>query len=186
MLNKGESMKYLLTYSSYTNNTKKVAQAMKERLNDAIYKPIEEVTQADIEASDAIIVGGWIDKGKMNKSVDEFIHNLHNKKVGFFFTLGAYPTSHHAYDCIIGLRKQFEDNGNQVISHFHCQGAISDEMMGFMKNLPAGHGHGVNPDRVNRWADAANHPSEEDFHAAQNFVTIFEKKLIQAMENDNV
>ena len=169
-------MKTLLTYSSKTNNTKKVADAIFEKMADATYTKIEELKENDVDEHELIVVGGWIDKGHMNKEVDEFIAGLQNKKVAFFFTLGAYPTSEHAYDCIRNIKEKLEGNNNQVLSHFHCQGAIDPALIGWMKNLPKGHGHAPNPDRENRWSDAAKHPNDEDFRAAHSFVATIERK----------
>lgn len=175
-------MKTLLTYSSKTNNTKKIADALHARMGDVTYKRVEDLTEKEADDYELIVVGGWIDKGVMNATVDTFIAGLNNKKVAFFFTLGAYPTSEHAYDCIRKIKAQLEANGNEVITHFHCQGAIDPALMEWMKKLPKGHGHAPNPDRDNRWKDAANHPNEEDIHAAQNFVSTIERKL-KAAEN---
>lgn len=170
-------MKVLLAYSSKTNNTKKVADAIFEKMPDAMFKRVEEITKKEEDMYDLIIIGGWIDKGNMNASVDAFIERLHHKNVAFFFTLGAYPTGQHAYDCIINIKEKLEHNNNKVITHFHCQGAIDPALIDWMKKLPKGHGHAPNRDRENRWTDAANHPNEEDLRAAHNFVSTIERKL---------
>lgn len=170
-------MKILLTYSSKTNNTKKVADAIFEKMPNATFKRVEEITEKEEEMYDLIVIGGWIDKGHMNASVDAFLARLHHKKVAFFFTLGAYPTGQHAYDCITTIKQKLEQNNNQVITHFHCQGNIDPTLMDWMKKLPKGHGHAPDQDRENRWADAANHPNGEDLRAAHNFVSTIERKL---------
>ena len=170
-------MKTLLTYSSKTNNTKKVADAIYEKMPNATYKKVEELLEFEDNDYELIVVGGWIDKGHMNASIDNFISQLENKKVAFFFTLGAYPTGQHAYDCITNIKKKLEANNNEVITHFHCQGAIDPALMNWMKKLPAGHGHAPNPERENRWSDASKHPNDEDFRAAHSFVSTIERKL---------
>ena len=170
-------MKTLLTYSSKTNNTKKVADAIFEKMSEATYKKIEELKENEADGYELIVVGGWIDKGHMNKEVDDFLAGLHGKKVAFFFTLGAYPVSEHAYDCIRNIKEKIEANNNQVVTHFHCQGAIDPALMEWMKKLPKGHGHAPNKERTNRWSDAAKHPNEEDFRAAHSFVSTIERKL---------
>jgi len=170
-------MKTLLTYSSKTNNTAKVADAIYEKMSEATYKKITDLKEDEADDYEVIVIGGWIDKGHMNQEVDDFIAKLHNKKVAFFFTLGAYPTSEHAYDCIANIKDKLTANNNQVITHFHCQGAIDPALIEWMKKLPKGHGHAPDEERENRWSDASNHPSAEDFRAAHSFVGSIRRKL---------
>ena len=42
-------------------------------------------------------------------------------------------------------------------------------MQDMMKKFPAGHPHGVNPERVARWEAASTHPDEKDFKKAEEF-----------------
>ncbi len=170
-------MKTLLVYSSKTENTKKIADVINEKLQPNKFCDVTEITSEDAKKYDFIVVGGWIDKGVFNKEVMDFISDLENKKIAFFFTLGAYPTSMHAYDCINSIKAAFIENNNQVIAHYHCQGAIDPKLIEWMKNLPSDHGHSVDENRLNRWNDAMNHPNQEDFNAAKNFVTVALKKL---------
>lgn len=170
-------MKTLITYSSKTNNTKKVAEAIFEKMPEATCKRVEELDEKEAELYELIVIGGWIDKGSMNASVNALIEKLHHKKIAFFFTLGAYPTGQHAYDCINNIKGKLEKNNNQVITHFHCQGSIDPALIDWMKQLPKGHGHAPDQDRENRWADAANHPNGEDLRAAHNFVSTIKSKL---------
>lgn len=174
-------MKSVIIYSSKTGNTKKIANAIQEKLNAQMICEVEKLENFDYKQYDLIVVGGWIDKGHMNETIKKFMDNIHEKKIAFFFTLGAYPTSMHAYDCINNIKSDFEKNNNNVIAHFHCQGAIDPKLIEYMKNLPKGHGHGVDEDRTRRWEDAKNHPNQEDMHAAYNFVStikrVFEKNV---------
>ncbi len=141
------------------------------------FSAVEDFTECSVEEFELIVLGGWIDKGLLNKPVMDFIERVENKKVAFFFTLGAYPTSTHAYDCINNIKAKLEENNNEIISHYHCQGPIDPKLIEWMKNLPEGHGHAVDQDRINRWEDAKNHPNEEDFNAARNFVSGIERKM---------
>ncbi|WOO86699.1 flavodoxin family protein [Mollicutes bacterium LVI A0039] len=170
-------MKKILVYSSKTGNTKKIAESINNRIELDQFKTVKEFDVDSIATEDLIIVGGWIDKGVMNREVMELISKISNHKVAYFFTLGAYPTSMHAFDCVRNITAAFEANNNQVISHYHCQGAIDPKLMDWMKNLPKDHGHSPDQDRLNRWEDAAKHPNQEDFHAAENFANMLMKKL---------
>lgn len=152
--------KILLTYSTKTGNTKKVATAIAELNKNITLKDISEVDNLDYEL---ILVGTWIDKGTADAKALKFIESLSNKKVGFFFTLGAYPDSKHATDCENSIRELFEKNNNTVVGTYHCQGAVDPKLIEFMKkSFGPEHPHGPNPERVKRWNDASTHPDEND------------------------
>lgn len=170
-------MKTMLVYSSKTDNTRKVADAINQKLNADFYDRVENVDYSIIDDYDLIVVGGWIDKGTMNKEVVEFMSNVKDKNVGFFFTLGAYPSSMHAFDCIDTIKGEFEKNNNNVVAYYHCQGAIDPKLISWMKTLSKDHPHSPDEDRLNRWSDASKHPNSEDFNAAKNFVSTLLRKV---------
>lgn len=172
-------MDIILLYSSKTNNTKKIADVLAERLNPIIYCPIKEFDSQTIKQNQLLIIGGWIDKGFMNDEVMEFIHLLKNQTVAFFFTIGAYPNSMYAYDCIENIKRAFTCNDNTVIGHYHCQGAVDPNLVEWMKSLPKDHSHSPDEDRINRWNDAMHHPNQEDFNSAKNFASVLLKKIEQ-------
>ena len=59
-------MKTLVTYSTLTGNTKKVAEAVFEAVNgEKKLLPVKEVKNH--EDYDKIIVGYWVDKGDANE-----------------------------------------------------------------------------------------------------------------------
>ncbi|WP_423363894.1 flavodoxin family protein [Mycoplasma sp. P36-A1] len=170
-------MKTLIAYSSKTGSTKKIAEKLKEYANEAIMYDInqkDDITLADFEH---IYVLGWIDKGTYNKEALDFANSISNKKVSFIFTLGAYPNSMHAYDCIENIKKVLVENNNEVISFWHCQGPIDPKLIEWMKNLDPSHGHAVDKSRELRWADAANHPNQEDYNSLFGFYSLTNKKL---------
>ncbi|MFV0379383.1 MAG: flavodoxin family protein [Anaerorhabdus sp.] len=170
-------MKKILLYSSKTGNTKKIADSIQEALICDRFEEITNFNVTDVNDDDFLIIGGWIDKGLMNKEVMDFIYQLKGKKVAFFFTLGAYPNSMHAFDCIENIKKAFVDNNNEVIAHYHCQGAIDPKLINWMSSLPADHSHSPDQDRINRWSDAKEHPNQEDLNSSKNFASTIKKKL---------
>ncbi len=157
-------MKALISYSSKTGNTKRVGVAIGNAFTHVEIKDIKDVDNLDY---DMIVVGTWIDKGTADMKALKFIETIKNKKTAYFFTLGAYPDSQHAMDCITNITKLFTDNGNEVAGHFHCQGAIDPKLTEWMSKLPAEHPHSPNPERLKRWEDASHHPNEEDFTMAE-------------------
>lgn len=158
-------MKTLIAYSTKTGNTKKVALAINEIIPLSELKDISQVENLDY---DLIIVGTWIDKGTADEKALKFIESIKNKKVAFFFTLGAYPDSDHAKDCVVKITNLFEKNNNIVIGSYHCQGAIDPKLIEFMKKtFGSDHPHGPNPERIKRWKDASTHPDEKDLENAK-------------------
>lgn len=164
-------MKTLIAYSSKTGNTKKVAESILKCFPKGEIKDITDVENLNY---DLIIVGTWIDKGTADAKALEFIETIKNKKIAYFFTLGAFPNSEHANDCIKNINKLFLDNKNTILGNFHCQGAIDPKLISWMSELPAEHPHSPNKERIERWEEAAKHPNENDFENAYNYF----KKLI--------
>lgn len=160
-------MKTLITYSTLTGNTKKVCEAAAEAFFNVEIKDISEVSSLDY---DLIIVGAWIDKGTADMKALKFIEALKKKKVAFIFTLGAYPDSQHAMDCIVRIKELFEKGENEVLGHYHCQGAVDPKLIEMMKTkFGPDHPHGPNPERIKRWEDASKHPDENDLKNAYNY-----------------
>ena len=159
-------MKTLVTYSTLTGNTKKVAEAIFEAVSgEKELLPIKEVSNH--ENYDKIIVGYWVDKGDANEECKKFMDLLKNKKVGTFGTLGAYPDSDHSKNCVKKIGDSLRENGNEVIAEFICQGAIDPKLMDMMRKMGDKGPHAVNPERIARWAEAAKHPNEDDFNNAK-------------------
>lgn len=159
--------KILIAYSSKTGNTKKIAKAIQSGIEGSDSLDIKDIK--NIEGYDLIVVGGWIDKGTFNVETLEFIKNIKDKNVAFFFTLGAAANSDHAKDCAEKITSIFEKNGNKVVESFYCQGAIDPKLIEFMKQLPEGHVMAPTPERVQRWKEAALHPDEKDLEDAIKF-----------------
>ena len=160
-------MKTLITYSTLTGNTKKVAESIHKAIAGSELLDISEVKNLDY---DMIIVGTWIDKGTADAKALKFIQSLKDKTTAFFFTLGAYPDSDHAKTCAENITKLFTENGNTVEGYFLCQGAIDPKLIEMMRTkFPADHPHGPNPERIKRWSDASTHPDEKDLADAYNY-----------------
>ena len=72
---------------------------------------------------DFLALGFWVDRGLPGGKIEEYMTKVKNKKVGIFFTLGAYPDSDHARDCL-DKAKSLLGEGCQVLTSFRCQGKI--------------------------------------------------------------
>lgn len=160
-------MKTLITYSSKTGNTEKVAKAIQKGIENSQCVKIAEIENLD--NFDLIVLGGWIDKGSLNSEALELIEKLKNRKIAFFFTLGAYADSDHSKDCTNNILNLLKENGNEIIGSYCCQGAIDPKLIEFMSKLPQDHIMAPNPERIARWKAAESHPDEEDLVNAENF-----------------
>lgn len=163
-------MKTAVIYSSKTGNTRRVAEAIHRAAPDGTH--VYDVKSAPDPAEfDMLIVGFWADKGGPDADADAYLSRITGKQVGLFFTLGADPDCDHARDC---YRAGCAALGPEcdVVASFWCQGAVAPQMIEWMKRLPADHPHAPNPERVARWARAAQHPNDEDLaSAAEVFAT---------------
>ncbi|HWR06233.1 flavodoxin family protein [Sporomusa sp.] len=173
-------MKTLIVYSSLTGNTRKVAEAIHEVFGSAAELfPVE--TAPSPAAYDFVAVGFWVDRGTADKKAQDFLKTIQGKSVALFATLGAYPDSEHAADSLKNAAA-FLDAGNRLVGTFICQGKIDPRLIEQFKSMPGNHPHAVTPERLARYQEAAKHPDDRDFQAAQAVFTDIEKQLLQVAE----
>ena len=79
-------MSAIVIYSSQSNNTRKVAEAVAEEMGCEA-KPVAEA--GDISAFDTVAVGFWYKAGQPDTASQEFLATLAGKKVFLFGTHGA-------------------------------------------------------------------------------------------------
>lgn len=154
-------MKILVTYSSKTGNTKRLAEAIYAGLEaqDKEIKTIKEV--ANIEEYDIIFVGYWVDRGGANQEAKDFMTTIKGKKVGIFATLGYWPDSKHAITSLDNGQALVEED-NEVIVRYICQGALAPAIIERFKSFPEGDPHAVTPAKLKRYEIASQHPSPAD------------------------
>lgn len=158
-------MKILLTYSSKTGNTKKVAEGIYEILPEgSLITPIEG--NINPNEFDLILMGFWVDKGMADEKAKKYMEKIEGKKVGVFGTLGAYPDSDHAKKTLKRVRELLEVK-NEVVAEFLCQGKVDPKLIEKFKKLPASHPHGMTEERRKRHEEASKHPNEQDIKEAQ-------------------
>ena len=162
-------MKSIILYSSLTGNTKSVAEAMASVMPEGTpCVPVKEAPE-NLADYDTVFVGFWVDRGTANKEAAKLIETLTNPNVVFFATLGMYADSDHARESI-EKGSELLQNKESLVDGFVCQGKIDPKVIEMMyKMFPKGHSHGQSADRDARHKQAAVHPNEEDFKAAQDF-----------------
>ena len=167
-------MKILLVYSSQTGNTKKLADFLASINNDIELHNISD--ELDLTEYKNIIIGGWIFKGDLDTKSLEFVRKLSYKNIGFFFTLTAYPTSSHAYQCVSTIKERLSKN-NKVIDFFWSQGPISKSLKETIYSYDEGHPSYPDEAKIKRWDISEKHPNEDDFEVARDFLEKYIAKI---------
>ena len=158
-------MKILVTYSSKTGNTKKLAEGIFEGLGE-MDKSIAPMSEAvDIDGYDIILAGYWVDKGGANQEAAEYLKKISGKKVGLFATLAFWPDSEHAYKSILAGEALVKEK-NHMIGKYICQGKIDPKMVEMFEKMPEGNPHKPTPEKKKRYVISANHPSAADIAVA--------------------
>ncbi|MDZ8117911.1 flavodoxin family protein [Pontiella agarivorans] len=155
-------MKILIAYSSRTGNTRKVAEALHLELPGADLCPISSAPNP--EKYDVVFAGFWVEAENANDAMKDYLKQLGGIPVALFATLGAYPDSQHAANCLKAAAAQIP-NGN-VVDRFICQGRIDPMMIEWMEQLPAGDENAPTDSRRQLWEDAEGHPDDQDLENA--------------------
>ena len=165
-------MKALVVYSSRTGNTRKIAEAIAAVLPGCEIHPVESAPAP--EGYDLVAVGYWVDKGMPDAQAKAYLETVRDAKVALFGTLGAWPDSEHARDCIRkseALLKEPE-RGNTVMGSFICQGKVDPRVVEMM-NKVAADVHPMTPERKARLEEAARHPDDTDRARAKEYFLAF-------------
>ncbi len=169
-------MKSLVVYSSKTGNTKMVAEAIYEVMPNPTLTAIEEASnfESNIDEFDIIAIGYWVDKGLPDAKVLDYFKTLKNKKIIVFGTLGAYPDSDHAKDCIKKAEslaineEELGENKNTVLGSFICMGKVDPKLLEMMAKKMSAH-HPMTEERKQRIEEGKKHPDENDLNNAKQF-----------------
>jgi len=175
----GESMNVLVTYSSLTGNTKRLAEEIYEGIEGSskTLLPMKEVENTD--GYDVVLVGYWVDKGGPNHEAAKFLEALKDKKVGLFATLGYWPDTEHGWSSLINGENLVKEH-NKVIGKYVCQGKLSEKIISMFEKLPEDNPHAITDEKRRRYAIAQNHPSEADIrHGAE----LFRERLLADVSN---
>ncbi|MGL4998439.1 MAG: flavodoxin family protein [Cetobacterium sp.] len=169
-------MKILITYSSQTGNTQKIAKSIHSAIPEADILSVSEIINLDY---DLIFIGGWIDRATFDETTLTLAKQIFDKNVAYFFTLGAYPDSDHAKDCINNIKNLLKENNNHVIGGYFCQGAIAPKLIAWFSTLTSDHKMAPSEERIKRWEDAKSHPNKEDLKKSKEFALSILNKLNQ-------
>ncbi|MBN1271564.1 MAG: hypothetical protein JXB26_04765 [Candidatus Aminicenantes bacterium] len=151
----------LVAYFSLTGNTRKVAEAIYDTLDEPkVIKKIQEVKEA-VDFS-LIFIGFPVHSHSTPYKVEEFIRSLPSGiKIALFSTHGSLTgsrLSREAMEHAVSLATK-----TKVLSTFSCRGEVSLEGMDVLSKSP----------EHQAWTEMApsarSHPDEHDLHDAQSF-----------------
>jgi len=151
----------LVTYYSFTGNTKKIADAIYEALPESkTIKPISELQSVD--AYDLVFVGFPVESHNVPYKVEKFLRSIpKGKKIALFSTHGSVTGSRLSREAIehaVGVSSHA-----RLISTFSCRGRVSPQALEAMSRAPEHEAW------VDMAASASSHPTEHDLADARAF-----------------
>lgn len=146
-------MKYAVVYSSITGNTKKLAEAIKDKVGECYFgNPSDEALSAD-----TIFIGSWTTKNSCSPDIKAFIEKLSDKKIFLFGTAG-YNNTKEYFEEILSNVKSCVPSSNNIIGAYMCQGKVSDKKQESIKTEKPEMYEAIK----DNLAESVNHPNEED------------------------
>lgn len=155
-------MKSLIVYSSQTENTKKLADAIYETLEGEIdIFPVDKAPSPD--GYDFIAVGFWFMAGKPDPKTCEYLPKCgKGNRLFLFATHGAKADSDHvknATNHAMGLT-----NDADIAGVFTCQGEVNPKVLEKVKQKPEP------PVWIGDADQAVGHPNEDDISALKQMI----------------
>lgn len=174
-------MTTLVTYSSITGNTQKVAESIYEGIEgDKLIIPIRDIDKldsiglhelgktVDLQDFDRIVIGYWVDKGHMDALAKKFAKSLSGRHIATFGTLGAAPDSDHGKK-VLGKVADLCSKDNDYLGGYLVRGKVDPKLVEKMGKFPLKLVHPLTPERQARIDAAKPHPTEEDLLNAREF-----------------
>lgn len=159
--------KALVVVSSRTGNTRIVGHAVADALG-ADYVGAEAYLENPAAYADAdpVVLGFWNDRGMAPEDMQAVAKTLHEKRIGFFATMGGDPKSERA---VAWMEKVTEGLlalgcGNVAVTSLLVRGRIDPALFERMTRMMGGT---VSPEREARRREAETHPDRMDLLKAE-------------------
>jgi flavodoxin len=153
--------KSLVTYYSLTGNTKKIAEAIYQALEEEkTIKPLSEVE--DMGEYNLIFIGFPVHSHSVPYKVEKFLKTIPpGKKIALFSTHGSHTGSRLSrealeYAAVLAPKEK-------VLGTFSCRGRVSEKALDQLKKSPE---HRLWTEMA---ASAHTHPDKDDIADAQGF-----------------
>ncbi len=160
-------MKILITCSSQTGNTQKLADAVNEQLGgDKTFCTISEAPEPD--GYDLIVLGFWLQAGKPDPKSSKFLEKIGKNKLFLFATHGAAADSAHA----VNAMKQAGALAPEatVLGTFNCPGQVNPKVLEKVKAKDP------QPPWLSDADDAVGHPDADDI---ENLTEVVRSRLAE-------
>ncbi|MCP3900779.1 MAG: flavodoxin family protein [Desulfobacteraceae bacterium] len=148
-------MKALITYSSQTGNTLKLAEKIFDTLEGE--KELCSIDKAPLtDEYDLVAIGFWLQAGKPDPKSIEYLSKCNkNSRLFLFLSHGAAKGSDHVKNAVnyaVDLT-----NGAKIAGIFTCQGEVNPKVLEKIKQKEKP------PVWISDADDAVGHPNEKDF-----------------------
>jgi len=154
-------MSAIVVYSSQSNNTKKVAEAVASEL-DCEMKTVADA--GDISGYDTVAVGFWLKAGGPDPATLKFLPELAGKKVFLFATHGAAVGTPPADNAMVKAKELAA--GAEIVGTFDCPGEVAGKVLEMASKKDP------QPPWLSAAPAAKGHPDVADLAAARNAVKV--------------
>ena len=162
-------MDIAIIYSSNTGNTKLVAEAIKEQLENENIVYFGKVPD-NIPSADIYFIGSWTNKGNASDDILEFINKIKNKVIAYFGTAG-YGENEDYYKKLFERIQKYIDSSNKILGYFYCQGKMPIQVRERYVKMITEHPEDKNLTvNIENFDKALSHPDETDLKNAKNWV----------------
>lgn len=171
--------KWLVVYSSGTGNTKKIAEAFYNALEEnegELYALKDLPKDISLDDYDVIATGYWLTRGAPDMTVQKFLGRLTGKNVVLFQTQGAVKGTEHSVTAFARAASRLGADCH-VLGTFACQGKINPDLLARRVSGSPDDPHAASPENLKRWATAAQHPNTQDFEDTAAFVQAMKRKI---------
>ena len=171
-------MNIAIIYSSKTGNTKTIAEAIKEELQDKNIVYFGNATE-ELPIADIYIIGSWTDKGNATNDIIEVIKKIKNKKIAYFGTAG-YGGSEEYFKKLFERVRINIDSSNEILGYFYCQGKMPMQVRTRYEQMIIQSPENINlKSAIENFDKALSHPNDEDINNVKKWAKckILNKKL---------
>lgn len=162
-------MDIAIIYSSNTGNTKLVAEAIKEQLENENIVYFGEVPD-NIPSADIYFIGSWTNKGNASDDIIEFINKIKNKEIAYFGTAG-YGENQDYYKKLFERIQNYIDSSNKILGYFYCQGKMPIQVRERYVKIITEHPEDKNLTvNIENFDKALSHPDEKDLKNVKRWV----------------
>ena len=152
-------------FSSRTQNTKTLAQALAAGLGLACYDLKDSYPLPGDES--LFFFGFWVDKGDMDEVAKAALASFKGKKIALFYSAGIDPEHEHVQNMNAQFKELSHAAGALVMdSVFMSQGKIAQDVIDMQRAMAAQYPDNpklqITPEKEARWQRASRHPDEKD------------------------